>query len=48
MLTASFCFNLGTQRRTKKVVTHVQTEVSEDKKLKATIKKFGKYNLLVA
>jgi hypothetical protein len=31
---------LGTQRRTKKVVT-TQT-VGEDKKLKATVKKFGK------
>jgi len=32
---------LGTQRRTKKVVHHTEA-VAEDKKLKATIKKFGK------
>jgi hypothetical protein len=35
----SFCF-IGTQRRTKKVV-HSTPEVNEDKKVKATIKKFG-------
>jgi nascent polypeptide-associated complex subunit beta len=35
--------NLGTQRRTKKVVHH--TEVAEDKKLKSTIKKFGMQSL---
>lgn len=32
----------GTQRRTKKK-THVQTQVTEDKKLKSAIKKYGKY-----
>jgi len=31
----------GSQRRTKKVVHH--QEVNEDKKLKSTIKKFGKF-----
>ena len=35
-----FIFELGSQRRTKKVVHH--QEVNEDKKLKSTIKKFGK------
>jgi hypothetical protein len=34
---------LGTQRRTKKVVT--QHTVNEDKKLKATVKKFGKVSV---
>ena len=37
----SFCLTfIGTQRRTKKVV-HAREEVNEDKKVKATIKKFG-------
>lgn len=31
----------GTQRRNKKK-THTQTQVTEDKKLKSAIKKFGK------
>lgn len=37
-----FTYDLGTQRRTKKVVT-AKTEVNVDKKFNATIKKFGKY-----
>lgn len=32
----------GTQRRIKKK-THTQTQVTEDKKLKSAIKKFGKF-----
>ena len=36
---------VGTQRRTKKVVT-TQT-VGEDKKLKATVKKFGKFHFIL-
>ena len=38
-----YCF-IGTQRRTKKVVHHKE-EVNEDKKVKATIKKFGMQSL---
>lgn len=37
--------HLGTQRRTKKVVT-TQT-VGEDKKLKAAVKKFGKFHFIL-
>ena len=38
-----FLFNIGSQRRTKKVVHH--DTVNEDKKLKSTIKKFGMQSL---
>jgi hypothetical protein len=41
----TFVFLLvGTQRRNKKVVHH--QEVNEDKKLKQTIKKFGKWETI--
>ena len=40
-----FIFELGSQRRTKKVVHH--QEVNEDKKLKSTIKKFGKLQVRI-
>ncbi len=41
----NFMLTVGTQRRTKKVVT--SQAVGEDKKLKATVKKFGKAVLLI-
>jgi hypothetical protein len=44
-LTINLLFLLGTQRRTKKVVHSHSNEVNEDKKLKSTIKKFGKLTL---
>ena len=42
-----FRFRAGTQRRVQKKTPHnAQAAVSEDKKLKAAIKKFGKWSLV--
>lgn len=41
-----FLFLVGTQRRVQKKTAHkAEAAVSEDKKLKAAIKKFGKWSL---